>query len=200
MSKLRSRPLQSSVKPAVLGRVVLILLGLTLLHGEAPAQRPSVSLRTELLTSVAALPRPLEADSTMPSGGRSPAVATILSAVLPGSGQIYVQRYWTVPLIWGFGYWFVRNYIQLDRKYDEWAVKYRQALAGGTLPPAEVNYYRDLRDFYHNERDRFAFYLVITYVLNVVDAYVGASLFSFDVSEDLGGGTRTEAQIRIPLR
>ena len=174
---------------------------ITLLSQDLHAQTPSVSLRTSLLYAMdnghAAPPLP---DSTTAVSTRSPAFAIILSAVAPGAGQIYAERYWTVPLIWGFGYWFVRNYIQLDRKYDEWSVTYTRSLEQGIYAGVGDPQVKYIRDFYHNERDRFAFYLVITYVLNVVDAYVGASLYSFDVSEDLGGGENVRAEFRIPIR
>ncbi len=173
----------------------------TLLFQDLYAQAPSVSPRTSLLYATGneytyqSLP-----DSVATISTRSPALATILSAAAPGAGQIYAERYWTVPLIWGFGYWFVRNYIQLDRKYDEWSVTYTRSLKQGIYAGVGDPQAKDIRDFYHNERDRFAFYLVITYVLNVVDAYVGASLYSFDVSEDLGGGENVRAEFRIPIR
>lgn len=181
-------------------RVALAAVGLFLFQSLL-AQSPSVSLRTSLLTSTGGELAALEApDSTASLSTRSPALATILSAVAPGTGQIYAERYWTVPLIWGFGYWFVRNYIQLDRKYDEWSAAYTLTLQQGITAGVGDKNFKRLRDFYHNERDRFAFYLVITYVLNIVDAYVGASLYSFDVSGDLGGGQNVRAEFRIPLR
>jgi len=52
------------------------------------------------------------------------------------------------------------------------------------------------RDFYHDERDRFAFYFAITYLLNLVDAYVGASLYGFEVGDNLGS---TSVKISIPI-
>lgn len=132
---------------------------------------------------------------------RSPALATMFSAIVPGSGQIYVERYWTLPLIWGFGYWFVRQYIAADRKYDDWRVKYSDMLAGGSPPDDRyVKYTKYVRDFYRDQRDSFAFYLALTYVLNIVDAYVGASLYNFDVSGDLGGTTKVRFELRVPLQ
>ncbi len=142
---------------------------------------------------------PLAQDSGVSMrSSRSPALATILSAVLPGSGQIYAERYWTLPLIWGFGYWFVRQYIASDRKYDEWRLEYSKRLATEVSGP-NVNYSKYVRDFYRDQRDSFAFYLALTYVLNIVDAYVGASLYNFDVSEDLGGTAKVRFELRVPL-
>jgi len=137
-------------------------------------------------------------DSTMslrPS--RSPALATVFSALVPGSGQIYAERYWTLPLIWGFGYWFVRQYISTDRKYVEWRAKYSETLTSSISGDAYAKY---VRDFYRDQRDSFAFYLALTYVLNIVDAYVGASLYNFDVSEDLGGTANIRFELQVPLR
>ena len=181
---------------------LLVAAVVLLLFQDLHAQQPPVSLRTSLLFSSGNTPdfRETPPDSFVSIGSRSSALAIILSALAPGTGQIYVERYWTIPLIWGFGYWFVRNYIQLDRKYDEWSAAYTRSLQQGVFAGTGDPYIKGIRDFYHNERDRFAFYLVITYVLNVVDAYVGASLYAFDVSEDLGGGENVRAEFRIPIR
>jgi hypothetical protein len=54
------------------------------------------------------------------------------------------------------------------------------------------------REFYHNQRDEFIFYLALTYFLNIIDAYVGATLYDFTVSDDLGGNAKIRFQ--IPLR
>lgn len=134
------------------------------------------------------------------SGSRSPFLATVFSAVVPGAGQIYVERYWTIPLIWGFGYWFVRQYNFADDKYDEWRATYSRSLTVGPFAGTGDPQAKYIRDFYRDERDRFAFYLAITYVLNLIDAYVGASLYSFDVGEDLTGERQVRVEFKIPLR
>lgn len=180
-------------------RSVYSALLVLLVHG-LQAQTPSVSLRTSLLYSMHNEFQEVRPESLASVGTRSPALATVLSAIAPGAGQIYAERYWTIPLIWGFGYWFVRNYIQLDRKYDEWSSAYTLTIQQGIYAGTGDPYVKGLRDFYHNERDRFAFYLALTYVLNIVDAYVGASLYAFDVGEDLGGGQNVRAEFRVPFR
>jgi len=40
-------------------------------------------------------------------------------------------------------------------------------------------------EFYRNERNRLTWYLAASIVLSVMDAYVDAHLYRFDVSEDL---------------
>ncbi len=132
--------------------------------------------------------------------GKSPALAIIFSAVAPGAGQIYAERFWTIPLIWGFGYWFAREYIRLDDRYQEWKLKYSQSLKDPANSGLGDPYMKYARDFYRDQRDEFAFYLALTYVLNLVDAYVGASLYNFDVSEDLGGGKMIRVEARVPIR
>ena len=45
------------------------------------------------------------------------------------------------------------------------------------------NRYKDIREFYRDQRDLFAIYLGLTYLLTLVDAYVDAHLFDFSVTE-----------------
>ena len=42
-----------------------------------------------------------------------------------------------------------------------------------------------LREFYRDQRDNFIIYSVILYVVNLIDAYVDAQLYDFDVSEKI---------------
>ena len=42
-----------------------------------------------------------------------------------------------------------------------------------------------LANFYENNRNRMAWYLVAAIILSVMDAYVDAHLYGFDVSDDL---------------
>ena len=50
------------------------------------------------------------------------------------------------------------------------------------------------------QRDAFAWYLGILYLVNIVDAYVGAELYDFDVGPELGaGGAGARATFRLHL-
>jgi hypothetical protein len=44
---------------------------------------------------------------------------------------------------------------------------------------------KSLRDFYRDQRDQFYLYAGLVYLINVVDAYVDAHLFDFDVSDKM---------------
>jgi hypothetical protein len=117
-----------------------------------------------------------------------------LSALLPGAGQIYTENYWKVPIIWGIGGYWIYEWIQNNSDYRNFRDLYRK-------DPTEQ--YLRLRDFYRDERDRFAWFLAALYVLNLVDAYAGAHLYDFDVSPDVTFNGRilpkVTATIKIPF-
>jgi hypothetical protein len=129
---------------------------------------------------------------------KSPWLAVGLSAALPGLGQIYNRSYWKVPLIWGLGGYWVYEWVHLNNNYRD----FRDQYAGSISPslPGGNNQFLQLRDFYRDERDRFAWYLGALYLLNLIDAYVGANLFDFDVGPDLTAGGRGVPQVRASLR
>lgn len=106
---------------------------------------------------------------------KSPWGAVLRSAVIPGWGQLYNESYWKVPVVWGVAGWFVYNWIDTNNEY----IKYRDLYI-----ESDQGIYLSRRDFYRDQRDYFAIYLTLTYLLNLVDAYVDAHLFDFTVSED----------------
>jgi hypothetical protein len=131
---------------------------------------------------------------------KSPALAVLLSAVLPGiGGQAYTEQYWRIPVYGGLFYWFGRNYVKGNDLYKKYGALYAESVALGVNGGLGDRLYRRLRDFYVNERERFAMYIVLTYVANMVDAYVSASLSSFDVGESLTGEQGIRLQILIPI-
>lgn len=107
--------------------------------------------------------------------------AVLRSAVLPGFGQIYNESYWKVPLIWGvlgyLGYQWNSN----NNLYHQYKDLYSESLL--QVNTGNSNYYR-YREFYRDQRDLFAIYIGLTFFLNLVDAYVDAHLFDFNVSND----------------
>lgn len=115
--------------------------------------------------------------------------ATILSAILPGAGQVYNKKYWKLPIIYaglgGFGYMFgfynsqynvARKYLKAEYDGDSTTVN-NTGLSGDQLLVYKTKY----RKF----RDISVIGLAAVYVLNIIDANVDAHLKTFDVSDDL---------------
>jgi len=106
----------------------------------------------------------------------------LLSAVLPGAGQVYNTSYWKVPIIAGFGIYFTLQWLDQNRRYIESRDKYRESLS---VDPAGDSRELARRDFYRDQRDMFTWYMAILYFVNIADAYVDASLYDFNVGGDL---------------
>ena len=107
---------------------------------------------------------------------KSPWGAVLRSAIIPGWGQFYNKQYWHIPVVWGLLGWFTYNWVQNNNDYKN----YRDLF----IKNPEIDGYRTYRDFYRDQRDNFTIYFAITYLLNLVDAFVGAQLFDFTVEED----------------
>ncbi len=124
-------------------------------------------------------------------------LAMLLSAVIPGAGQVYAHRYYTIPIIWGFGAYFVSSWINADKTYRDFRRRFSESVQLDSLHIGNADLQRS-RDDWRNDRDGFAFYLILTYALNIIDAYIGAVLYDFSVSDNLGGSA--EIRFRIPIR
>ncbi len=133
-----------------------------------------------------------------PRPQKSAALAIALSALLPGAGQLYTERYLKIPIIWGFGGYFARQWFRADDRYRQYKSEYAASVESGPTRGRGDERLQYVRDFYRDERDKFAFYIALTYLLNIVDAYVGASLYNFEVSDDLNGGV--SLKLRVPIR
>lgn len=114
---------------------------------------------------------------------KSPVLAMTLSAVLPGAGQIYNGSYWKTPIILGVAGYFTYAIMVLQDFYSDYRQRFRDSVTDD-LPTGNRDL-RFIRDFYRDQRDRFAWYLGFLYLINLLDAYVEATLSGFDVGEDL---------------
>lgn len=112
---------------------------------------------------------------------KSPWGAVLRSAVIPGWGQFYNESYWKIPIVLGLIGYYTYGYIHQNDLYIEYRDKYTESLKVSTNGNST---YKKAREFYKDQRDLFAVYFGITYFLNLVDAYVDAHLFDFDVSEN----------------
>jgi hypothetical protein len=128
---------------------------------------------------------------------KSGSLAMLLSALLPGAGQVYAHRYYTLPVWWGFGIYFGSIANNANNRYLDYRGKFSESVRLDTAKHTGDPYLLNARDFYRDQRDEFLLYLGLTYFLNIIDAYVGAVLYDFDVSDELGGSAKI--QVRVPL-
>lgn len=122
---------------------------------------------------------------------KSPWGAVLRSALLPGWGQFYNESYWKIPIVWGILGYFVSVWIEQNDLYQTNKDKY-------ILSDYKDNTALANRDFYRNQRDQFAVYIGLAYFLTLVDSYVDAHLFDFDVSVDLYT-RQPQLNIKLPL-
>lgn len=115
---------------------------------------------------------------------KSPWGAVLRSAVLPGWGQFYNESYWKIPVVWGTLAWFAYNRQLNHDNYQDWKNRYSDSIAEDAADERA----RTLRTFYQDQRDLFTVYFALAYLLQLVDAYVGAHLFDFSVSQDINSG------------
>ncbi|MEN8157898.1 MAG: DUF5683 domain-containing protein [Bacteroidota bacterium] len=120
----------------------------------------------------------VQGDTTVvePDYSHSPSQAIMYALVLPGLGQAYNKKYYKMPIVWaalgGAGYAISFN-----------STQYQLASEAYALTPDDTNE-RPLK-FWRRNLELSYIALIAVYTLQVVDAYVDAQLFYWDVSEDL---------------
>ena len=147
--------------------------------------------------------KPIVVIDTAKTKKHSPKKAAILSAILPGAGQIYNKKnwYWKTPvIIAGFGIlgylaqqnWanhkhFKNAYIvrtdTLDYTYDIYDETSPFIKTGDIIRSEEA--LLSIQESYRKDFELTVICLTLWFVLNILDASVEAHLFNFDVSSDL---------------
>lgn len=135
----------------------------------------------------------------------NPTRAVLFSAIFPGLGQIYNRKYWKLPIVYGAFMgctyaitWNNKNLKDYTQAYSdimgpdpEKNNSWENFLPAGANPNDyinNVNFQETLKrrkDYYRRYRDLSIIIAVGVYVLCMVDAYVDAQLFDFDISPDL---------------
>ena len=137
--------------------------------------------------------------------------AVWLGVILPGAGQIYNKSYWKLPIVYGAfmgcGYaisWNQNRYSSLKNAYldlyndnaagtvsEDNSKSYIAILPEGyTLERVGgastwLNTLKNQQSLYRRYRDYSILATVVVYALSLIDAYVDAQLFDFDITPDL---------------
>ena len=141
-------------------------------------------------------------------GKPDPTNSVGLAAIVPGLGQIYNRSYWKLPIVYGGLMGCIYAITWNSNKYQDYHQAYRDILSDEVLskdPSRSYNailpegytvesmggreYYtnvlKEKQNTYHRYRDLSIVITVAVYALSIVDAFVDAQLFDFDISPDL---------------
>ena len=132
-----------------------------------------------------------------------PQRALWLSALCPGLGQIYNRRYWKLPIVVGAFVGLTYGATWNNRMYKDYSRGYRDVMDSDPDTRSYMDFFpptvkeseldrawlqkvmKHKRDYYRRYREICVIAMVGVYLINVVDAYVDASLAHFDISPDL---------------
>ncbi len=137
----------------------------------------------------------------------NPTKAVWYSALMPGAGQIYNRKYWKLPILVG-GFMGLAYGISFNSRYfTDYSNAYRDAYSDDPNANSYINFlpysYRDnkewiennkewirsslksKKDYYRRNRDLCIVSMLAVYGLAMIDAYVDAQLYTFDISPDV---------------
>ncbi len=130
--------------------------------------------------------------------------AVWMGAIVPGFGQIVNKKYWKLPLVYGalggcgYAVWFNNtSFVKFKTAYNDASDADNSTNSHLKLIPpgfteddfggkdAFINIIKAQQDYYRRYRDMSVMITVIVYAATLVDAYVDAQLFDFDISPNL---------------
>jgi hypothetical protein len=133
----------------------------------------------------------------------TPKKAVIYSAIFPGLGQIYNRKYWKLPILYGGFVGFTYAITWNNSYYRDYLGGYQdimddnpESIRWHDLLPYGMdantvdqkwftNVLQQRKDYYRYYRDLSIIGTFALYLLAIVDSYVDAQLFDFDMSPDL---------------
>ncbi len=125
----------------------------------------------------------------------SPVRAAMLSATLPGLGQVYNRKYWKVPIIYaGFGT--LLYFVDFNStNYNKWRKAWLARVDGNPntvddFPLHSTDVLERAMNFYRRNLEITYILSAALYLLNILDASVDAHLMNFDVGETLSFGVQ----------
>ena len=181
-------------------RRFLFLLGLLILIAFQKTEAQNVVFDTVDNTIITADTVVKETKTAKPNKDKKlsrPAKAAIMSACLPGLGQIYNRKWWKVPIVYaglgGIGYFSYRNFSKYRSYLHAYEYKTGDLPEGVTLTDYETqlaNKYAEgqLQTYKESYRRNFELFTILTvawYGLNIIDAVVDGHLYTYDISDDL---------------
>ena len=122
---------------------------------------------------------------------KSPMRASLYSAVVPGLGQIYNEKLWKAPVVWGLVGTGVGFTIYYNNQYKKYRGYYTAKLDGrdSEIPTGYDRLSAEQLGVIQDQQKRYRDYAIaitaLVYVLNIVDASVDAHLFGIDKDPDL---------------
>ena len=200
-------------------RRFLFLLGLLILIAFQKTEAQNVVFDTVDNTIITADTVVKETKTAKPNKDKKlsrPAKAAIMSACLPGLGQIYNRKWWKVPIVYaglgGIGYFSYRNFSEYRSYLHAYEYKTGNLPEGVTLTDYETqlaNKYAEgqLQTYKESYRRNFELFTILTvawYGLNIIDAVVDGHLYTYDISDDLSLSVdpyvrqQMETPIKIP--
>lgn len=140
-----------------------------------------------------------------------PMRAVWLGAIVPGLGQIYNRSYWKIPIVYGGFMGCIYAITWTSNQYTGYKNAYRDIyfdIRNGTVTDDPSKSYiallpegytidrmggastyqtrlKEWQNSAHRNRDLAIAVTAVIYALTLVDAYVDAQLFDFDISTDL---------------
>lgn len=134
---------------------------------------------------------PTDTISTDTVKEHSPRKATIYSAILPGLGQAYNEKYWKIPVIYGVfattGYFMISNFNEYNRYRDAYRIRFDDD--PNSIDEFDGKYgdesLKGIRDYYRRNFELMIVASVAIYAINIIDASVDAHLKDFEVNDDI---------------
>lgn len=126
---------------------------------------------------------------------KSPASkVALMSAILPGLGQVYNKKYWKLPLVYGviaipvstFKYnreWYQKTRFAYSAKLD--TIASNDALIARELQPLSNESLKLYRNAFRKNMDFSILGILVAWGLNVIDATVDGHLRNFDINTGL---------------
>jgi hypothetical protein len=165
----------NTIRPLLLAALLWIIAGSAARAQSDTTRADTVAAGTETTTAAAPGYRMT----------KSPTAAVIFS-IVPGGGQLYNGQYIKSALFIGVGSFFAVQAIRNHTKFIEKAEQV-DAIPDDDTTRIDLRAFRKReREFYRDNRDLNVAYFIGVEILSMIDAYVGAHLFDFDVdnSED----------------